>query len=114
MTSEEGARFPKMAVSSGVWAGAIPLEDAWSLEEIAPSGEDNVKKTMKQELERIGYLGDTEASFEAMPMAAHFELHVEQGPILEREEKKVGVVKSVQAFRWFEISIEGKGTHTGL
>lgn len=91
-TNEEGARFPMMAVSSGVWAEAIPLETAWNLEEVSP-GEDGHRRTMKQELERIGYLGPQPASYKAMPMAAHFELHIEQGPILERERKKIGVVK---------------------
>ena len=50
-------------VSSGVWAGAIPLETAHNLEEVGAGG-----RTMKQELERIGYLGGLEASYKAMPI----------------------------------------------
>jgi len=111
-TNEEGARFPMMAVASGVWAEAVPLETAWNLEEVA-AGEDGKKKTMKQELERIGYLGSTQASYQANPFAAHFELHIEQGPILENEARKVGVVKGVQAFKWFEITIKGLDVHAG-
>ena len=61
--SEEGARFPISMVASGVWAGKIPLAKAHSLQEVG--GE---KRNMKQELERIGYLGETEASFHAMPI----------------------------------------------
>lgn len=62
--SEEGARFPISMVSSGVWAGKISLEKAHSLREIGGR-----KQTMKQELERIGYLGAMESSFSAMPIA---------------------------------------------
>ena len=61
--SEEGARFPISMVSSGVWAGEIPLEKAHNLPEVGGGS-----KTMKEELERIGYLGDTAASHKAMPI----------------------------------------------
>jgi hydantoinase/carbamoylase family amidase len=101
-----------MAVSSGVWSGAVPLETAWSLAEVTPS-EDGTKHTMKQELERIGYLGTQPASHSNFPMAAHFELHIEQGPILEAEKRRVGVVKGVQAFKWFEVTVSGRDTHAG-
>ncbi|KAJ9608135.1 hypothetical protein H2200_007123 [Cladophialophora chaetospira] len=111
-TNEEGARFPMMAVSSGVWSESVPLETAWNLPEVSPS-EDGQKKTMKQELERIGYLGSQQASYKAFPIAAHFELHIEQGPILEAEKRRVGVVKGVQAFKWFEITVKGRDTHAG-
>ncbi|KAK3334518.1 hypothetical protein B0H65DRAFT_75266 [Neurospora tetraspora] len=107
-TNEEGARFPVSMVSSGVWAGEIPLERAHSLKEVSGEG-----KTMKEELERIGYLGDKKCSFEEMPMAAHFELHIEQGPILEAKGKKVGVVRGSQAYKWFTIEVVGKEAHTG-
>lgn len=76
--SEEGARFPKSMCSSGVWAGAIPIEKAWDLRDIHDS---NV--TLKSELERHGFLGQLECSHTAYPLAAHFELHIEQGPILQ-------------------------------
>ena len=62
--SEEGARFPISMVASGVWAGSIPLQKAHRLREVG--GE---KRTLKQELERIGYLGATEASYQNMPIA---------------------------------------------
>lgn len=68
--SEEGARFPISMVSSGVWAGKIPLEKAHSLEEVGGG-----KRTMKQELQRIGYLGATECSFNAMPIAVSCIVH---------------------------------------
>ena len=62
--SEEGARFPISMVSSGVWAGDIPLEKAHGLREVGEGG-----RTMKEELESIGYLGDVAASYEASPIA---------------------------------------------
>lgn len=107
-TNEEGARFPKSMVSSGVWAGAIPLEDAHNLREVHPG-----TATMASELKRIGYLGSTPASYEAIPMAAHFELHIEQGPLLEMANKKIGVVTGVQAYKWFTVNVKGRDTHTG-
>lgn len=69
--SEEGARFPISMMSSAVWAGKIPLEKAHNLKEVGGGG-----RTVKQELERIGYLGEMEASYKAMPLGAHFELHI--------------------------------------
>ncbi|KAF2851015.1 amidase [Plenodomus tracheiphilus IPT5] len=107
-TNEEGARFPMSMVSSGVWAGSIPLETAHNLREVYPG-----TATMASELERIGYLGSTPASHEAMPMAAHFELHIEQGPLLEMANKKIGIVTGVQAYKWFTINVKGRDTHTG-
>jgi hydantoinase/carbamoylase family amidase len=101
-----------MAVASGVWAGAISLEKAWNLAEVSPS-EDGKKKTIKEELERIKFLGSTKASYRDNPFAAHFELHIEQGPILEKEQRRVGIVQGVQAFKWFEITVKGRDTHAG-
>ncbi|ORY11610.1 hypothetical protein BCR34DRAFT_483829 [Clohesyomyces aquaticus] len=107
-TNEEGARFPMSMSSSGVWAGAIPLESAHNLREVHPG-----TATMKSELERIGYLGSVPASHEHTPMAAHFELHIEQGPLLEIANKKIGIVKGVQAYKWLTITVTGRDTHTG-
>ncbi|KAF2463491.1 amidase [Lindgomyces ingoldianus] len=107
-TNEEGARFPISIVSSGVWAGAIPQETAHNLREVHPG-----TATMASELARIGYLGETPASFNNMPMAAHFELHIEQGPLLEMANKKIGVVKGVQAYKWLTVNVKGRDTHTG-
>lgn len=96
-------------VSSGVWAEEIALERAHNVQEVGGG-----TATMKSELERIGYLGSTPASYRSMPMAAHFELHIEQGPILETEQQKVGVVKGVQAYKWFTVDVHGRGTHAPL
>ncbi|KAI1374420.1 amidase [Hypoxylon crocopeplum] len=107
-TNEEGARFPMSMVSSGVWAEDIPLDRAHNLQEVGGG-----TATMKSELERIGYLGSVPASYRSLPMAAHFELHIEQGPILETEKQKVGVVKGVQAYKWFTVDVNGRDAHTG-
>ncbi|SPC66977.1 related to N-carbamoyl-L-amino acid hydrolase [Ustilago sp. UG-2017b] len=107
-TNEEGARFPQSIVGSGVWCGDVPLEKAWGLQDVKDSC-----LTMKSELERIGFLGETKCSHEAMPLAAHFELHIEQGPILEATGKKVGIVQGGQAYKWFNVNVGGRDCHTG-
>lgn len=94
-------------VSSGVWAEYIPLEKAHNTQEVGGGS-----ATMKSELERIGYLGKVPASYRSTPMTAHFELHIEQGPILEAEKRKIGVVQGVQAYKWFWIDIKGRGRFT--
>ncbi|TAQ89124.1 hypothetical protein B7494_g2512 [Chlorociboria aeruginascens] len=106
-TNEEGARFPISMVSSGVWAGSIPLEKAYDLMEV--SG----KATQRSELKRIGYLGPLEASHKVNPIGAHFELHIEQGPILEGSRGKIGAVEGVQAYRWHIVTVKGRECHTG-
>ncbi|KAK0107325.1 hypothetical protein ONS95_004019 [Cadophora gregata] len=107
-TNEEGARFPISMIASGVWAGAYSLEKAYNLVEV---GSGNA--TQKSELERIGYLGSLEASYKGNPIGAHFELHIEQGPILEKSNGKIGAVEGVQAYRWFLITVKGADCHTG-
>ncbi|TGO29176.1 hypothetical protein BPAE_0018g00650 [Botrytis paeoniae] len=106
-TNEEGARFPKSMISSGVWAHDIPLSVAHDLCEV------NGPATMKSELERIGYFGATPTSYLDNPIGAHFELHIEQGPILEKSKTKIGAVTGVQAYRWYTITVRGRDCHTG-
>ncbi|KAI1823778.1 hypothetical protein F4861DRAFT_531352 [Xylaria intraflava] len=107
-TNEEGARFPISMLASGVWAEEISLQAAHKLQEVGGG-----TATMGSELKRIGYLGSMPASYKSMPMAAHFELHIEQGPLLEAQKQKVGVVHGVQAYRWFTIDVTGRDAHTG-
>ncbi|CDR99791.1 related to N-carbamoyl-L-amino acid hydrolase [Sporisorium scitamineum] len=107
-TNEEGARFPQSIVGSGVWCHDVPLEKAWGLKDVK-----DANLTMKSELAKIGFLGTTRCSHEATPLAAHFELHIEQGPILEASGKKVGIVQGGQAYKWFDINIRGRECHTG-
>ena len=95
-------------VASGVWADAIPLSHAHSLQEVG-SG----TATMRSALSDIGYLGSVPASHASNPIAAHFELHIEQGPLLEAAGQKVGIVEGVQAYRWHTVTVTGKDCHTG-
>lgn len=91
-------------IGSGVWAERIPLKKAHGLKEV-----ESGTATMASELERIGYMGSTCASYRSMPMAAHFELHIEQGPLLEAHNQKVGIVTGVQAYKWFTVDVTGQG-----
>ncbi|MBE7182479.1 MAG: M20/M25/M40 family metallo-hydrolase, partial [Terriglobus roseus] len=74
-TNEEGARFKQAMCASGVWAEEFPLDYVYGLA-------DGEGKTFKDELQAIGYLGGVEASFRHNPLLAHFEVHIEQGPLL--------------------------------
>ena len=110
-TSEEGARFPKSMVASAVWAGDISLEEGWALHDVA-----DPSTTFGAELARHGLVGDVDCSHDpkhGFPLAAHFELHIEQGPILETTGCKVGVVQGSQAYRWLTIQLTGRAAHTG-
>ena len=103
-TNEEGSRFAPAMVSSGVFGGVI--EKDW-----AQSRTDRDGMTFAAALDAIGYRG-TERCGEH-PLSAFFELHIEQGPILEAEGKDIGVVTGVQAMRWYEVTITGQDAHTG-
>ena len=78
--------------------------------EYAYGREDREGKRFGDELERIGYRG---ASQRAAQVGALFELHIEQGPILEAEGKVIGVVQGVQGMRWYEVTVTGQDAHTG-
>ncbi|KAK4938297.1 hypothetical protein LTR10_021276 [Elasticomyces elasticus] len=105
-TDEEGARFKPAMLGSGVWGGVYSTDYAHNQADM-----DGV--TLKQELERIGYVGDVPCSYDANPLLAHFEVHIEQGPILDEAEKPVGLVKSVQSMRWYQLDLVGRSGHTG-
>ncbi|CAK7205334.1 hypothetical protein SEUCBS139899_008104 [Sporothrix eucalyptigena] len=105
-TNEEGARFPPAMLSSGVWAGAFTTE-------YAHARTDASGTTLRDELKRIGYLGDVACSHTAMPLSAHFELHIEQGPMLDAVEQPVAVVRGIQSIRWYHIDVVGREAHTG-
>ena len=103
-TNEEGARFPPAMLGSGVWAGTFDLE-------YGHNRTDKEGKTIKDELERIGYLGA--APCRARPLRAAFEVHIEQGPILEHEGLTIGIVNGVQAIGWYDLIIGGVPCHAG-
>jgi beta-ureidopropionase / N-carbamoyl-L-amino-acid hydrolase len=103
-TNEEGARFAPAMVSSGVFAGAF--EHDW-----ASARRDSAGVTFAQALEQIGYHGAQRCG--EHPLSAFFELHIEQGPILEAEDKSIGIVTGIQGIRWFEATVRGQDAHTG-
>lgn len=104
-------------VSSGVWAESIPLEKAHNLKEVPTVASlptaASAPETMKSALEKIDYVGSVPCSYKHSPMAAHFELHIEQGPHLVSAGQRVGVVTAVQAYRWYRLNINGRDSHTG-
>ncbi len=102
-TNEEGARFAPAMLASGVFAGVFPPD-------YALSRVDRDGRTFGEELARIGYRGGAKAGH---PLAALFELHIEQGPILEDKGRMIGVVQGVQAMRWYEVTVSGQDAHTG-
>ncbi|MBN9433924.1 MAG: Zn-dependent hydrolase [Bosea sp.] len=102
--NEEGARFAPAMLASGVFAGQMTLDYAYGRKD--PEG-----KTYGEELKRIGWLGEEEVG--ARKMHAYFEYHIEQGPILEAEEKSIGVVTHCQGLWWLEVTLTGKEAHTG-
>ena len=103
-TNEEGTRFAPAMVASGVFAGVHTLD--W-----AHARTDARGATLGGELARIGYDGDEEVG--AREMHAFFELHIEQGPILEQEGKTIGVVTHGQGLKWLEVNLTGRESHTG-
>jgi len=109
-TNEEGAKYPISMMGSGVWSGRVGLQNAWDLKSVSSAGPI---ATVKEELEMIGYLGSTPASPQGMPIGAHFELHIEQGPKLEAAHQCIGVVEGVQAYKWFTVTIKGRESHAG-
>jgi hydantoinase/carbamoylase family amidase len=108
MICREGARFNKMCSGSGVWSGGETLADCHALNDIT-----NSSINMANELKRISYMGDTPCSHDQNPLSAHFELHIEQGPRLERTSRKVAAVTGVQGMRWYEIRCKGAEAHAG-
>ncbi len=103
-TNEEGTRFAPAMLSSGVFAGV--LEEDW-----AKDREDAEGKKFGDELKRIGWEGDEPVG--ARKMHAMFEYHIEQGPILEAEDKLIGVVTHGQGLSWTQVTVTGKESHTG-
>ena len=103
-TNEEGTRFSPPMMASGVFTGMHTLEWAYARE-------DADGKSVGDELARIGWIGDEEVG--AREMAAFFELHIEQGPILEDEGIEVGVVTHGQGLNWLQVTLTGRESHTG-
>ncbi len=103
-TNEEGTRYAPAMLSSGVFAGMHTQDWAYNIE-------DADGKKFGDELKRIGWRGEEEVG--ARKMHAFFELHIEQGPILEAEDKMIGVVTHGQGLSWTQVTVTGKDSHTG-
>ncbi|MDA0186792.1 MAG: Zn-dependent hydrolase [Proteobacteria bacterium] len=103
-TNEEGTRFAPAMLASGVFAGRHTQD--WAYARVDAQG-----KRFGDELERIGWKGTEKVG--ARKMHAMFELHIEQGPILEAEGVEIGVVTHGQGLRWVECTITGVESHTG-
>jgi N-carbamoyl-L-amino-acid hydrolase len=103
-TNEEGTRFAPAMLASGVFAGKHTQD--WAYDRVDAEG-----KTFGDELKRIGWVGSEQVG--TRKMHAMFELHIEQGPILEATGKDIGVVTHGQGLRWIECTVTGKESHTG-
>jgi N-carbamoyl-L-amino-acid hydrolase len=103
-TDEEGSRFGHSLMGSGVWAGVYKLEEACALTDV-----EGVSVGVA--LDGIGYRGPEAA--ERFPADAYFELHIEQGPILEQEGKQIGIVTGAQAQVWYDAVAIGTESHAG-
>lgn len=103
-TNEEGGRFSPPMVGSGCFTGAYTLD--WAL-----GRRDDDGRTIGEELDRIGYRGQMEAT--PHPFDAYVEFHIEQGPILDREGMQVGVVTGGYASTGMLVEFKGETAHTG-
>jgi N-carbamoyl-L-amino-acid hydrolase len=103
-TNEEGSRFPAGCMGSAVFAGQRNLDAMLNLT-------DADGYTVKDELKRIGFDGLTKCGH--VEIAALYEVHIEQGPILENENKTIGVVTGAQGLRCFWVHVSGIEGHAG-
>lgn len=103
-TNEEGSRFTPPMLASGVFAGVFERDFAYA-------SEDRDGKKFGAELERIGYRGERECPDHKL--GAYFELHIEQGPVLEKEGILIGAVTGMQGQKWYEITVTGQDAHAG-
>lgn len=102
-TDEEGSRFGQGLIGSSVWAGVQEIDAAWALS-------DRAGVSVRAALEAGGWLGTPESG----PRPdAYFELHIEQGPILERAGQRIGIVTGAQAQIWFDAVARGQEAHAG-
>ncbi|KUL93334.1 allantoate amidohydrolase [Bosea sp. WAO] len=103
-TNEEGSRFAPAMLGSGVHAGVFDRS-------YADTRKDGEGVSFAEAIEAISYRG--EVAIGTTPIGAMFELHIEQGPILEAEGDTIGVVTGVQGMRWYDVEITGRESHAG-
>ena len=103
-TNEEGSRFPPDMMGSLCYTGGLTVEEAMSTT-------DADGASVGDELDRIGYRGPVPCPGPAP--YAFVELHIEQGPVLERDGMRIGAVTGVQGISWTEVNITGQSNHAG-
>lgn len=102
--NEEGCRFPAAMMGSAVWSGRMALASAQALT-------DRAGRSVREELERLGV--DPSGPIVRQPVKAAFEVHIEQGPVLEQRAKVIGVVTGVQHMSRHEVTVLGQEAHAG-
>ena len=103
-TNEEGSRFVPVMMGSGVFCGAFSLAHAYA-------ATDTAGISAQQALDAIGYVGEQVPG--EHPMAAYFETHIEQGPVLEQADRVIGVVPAVLGLSWYDCTVTGFESHAG-
>jgi N-carbamoyl-L-amino-acid hydrolase len=103
-TDEEGTRFAPAMLGSGVWAGHFDRDWAYSRADLGG-------KSFGEALQAIGYKGKTPAR--KWPVHAYYEFHIEQGPVLEKVGKRIGVPKGILGITWLDVSVEGQANQAG-
>jgi N-carbamoyl-L-amino-acid hydrolase len=103
-TNEEGSRFVPVMMGSGVFCGAFTLDHAYAAKDVSGA-------SVKDELTRIGYIGDEVPG--RHPIGAYFEAHIEQGPVLEDADIVIGVVPAVMGLSWYDCVVTGMEAHAG-
>ena len=103
-TNEEGARFAPAMIGSAIFSRLMPVNEGWACK-------DASGKTIRDELTRIGYAGKD--NFSQYKIHASLELHIEQGPILENNNKLIGIVTGAVGQKWYDIEFTGVASHAG-
>ena len=103
-TNEEGSRFTPGCTGSGVWAGKLEQQAMYALK-------DQKGISLGDELARIGYRGDSR--YFPRPVHAAFELHIEQGPVLEEKHMPIGLPQGIVCLRWYNVRVQGVPNHAG-
>lgn len=103
-TNEEGSRFTPPMMASGVFAGVYQKDWVYAIK-------DRHGNEFGNELARIGYRGGVKCGDHEL--AAYFEMHIEQGPVLETENRMIGVVNGMQGQSWYEVTVIGRESHAG-
>ena len=103
-TNEEGSRFTPGCTGSGVWAGKLEQQAMYALK-------DQQGICLGDELVRIGYWGDSR--YFPRPVHAAFELHIEQGPVLEEKNMPIGLPQGIVCLRWYNVRVQGVPNHAG-